>query len=71
MNPPICDRCAHAYGDPDSKMLHCRRFPPAVFPVVGQHPMTGAPTLQVVSQFPTVAREATCGEHVPQRLIAS
>jgi len=43
----------------------CFRYPPSPFPMPAQHPLTGEPSISVVSVYPSLIVDRVCGEYLP------
>jgi hypothetical protein len=59
------DRAKPDGGDPRPDKGDCTRFPPHPSPILGQHPITRAPSLQIIiSVYPSLPTTfKACGEY--------
>lgn len=66
MNSCLQCKFVHSTPNPDGEArppaLACRRYPPAAFPMQGEHPITRQPIMAIQSFFPSVNDAMMCGE---------
>jgi len=60
-----CSSCDFARPDKniETGLFTCHRFPPLVFPVMQQNPITKQIVTMLQTIFPAVTRAMFCGEH--------